>query len=397
MSEVLIHVDHASKRFCRDLKRSLLYGVQDSLSDLIGRRNGNPILRSGEFWALDDVSFEVRRGECLGLIGRNGAGKTTLLKMLNGLIKPDKGRIEMRGRVAALIALGAGFNPILTGRENIYVNGSVLGLSKKEIGQKLEDIIEFADIGEFIDSPVQTYSSGMQVRLGFAIATSLEPDVLLLDEVLAVGDIDFRAKCYERIGKIISRTAVILVSHNMAQIPRLCDKVLFLSKGGASVLPVAEGINAYIQTAGDATFETRRPPLILAPGLRSAQLAMTPTELVSFGKATIRVEVHTEQAYDIGLIVGNFVTPDGREGAEFRLSPLPGVNAFHLGRTDLEIEIASLPFSSGKYLLNLAIFDSTRKVPLVHFINGSEVTVVGQHIASFPNLLKASDARETRH
>ena len=122
---------------------------------------------------MNDVSFELKRGECLGLIGRNGAGKTTLLKMLNGLIKPDHGRIEMRGRVGALIALGAGFNPILTGRENIYVNGAVLGLTKREIDEKIEDIIDFAEIREFIDSPVQSYSSGMQVRLGFAVATAL--------------------------------------------------------------------------------------------------------------------------------------------------------------------------------------------------------------------------------
>ena len=147
-------------------------------------------LRDGEFWAVQDVSFELRRGECLGLIGHNGAGKTTLLKMLNGLIKPDAGSITMRGRVGALIALGAGFNPILTGRENIYINGSVLGLTKKEIDAKIDEIIDFAEIREFIDMPVQSYSSGMSVRLGFAVAANLEPDILILDEVLAVGDIN---------------------------------------------------------------------------------------------------------------------------------------------------------------------------------------------------------------
>ena len=193
----LVRVEGVSKIFCRSLKRSLHYGLIDSLSDIlpVGKRkyheNGEPILRKEEFWAVKDVSFELRRGECLGLIGRNGAGKTTLLKMLNGLIKPDKGRIEMRGRMGALIALGAGFNPILTGRENIYVNGSISGLSKKEIEDKIEEIIDFSEIREFIDTPVQSYSSGMPVRLGFAIATALNPDILLLDEVLAVGDTHF--------------------------------------------------------------------------------------------------------------------------------------------------------------------------------------------------------------
>src|SRR6202012_1950313 len=189
-------------------------------------------LRAGEFWAVRDVSFALRRGECLGLIGHNGAGKTTLLKMLNGLIKPDSGKITLRGRVGALIALGAGFNPILTGRENIYVNAAVLGLTKKEIDLKIEKIIDFSEIREFIDSPVQSYSSGMQVRLGFAVATALEPDVLLLDEVLAVGDVSFQAKCFNTLARFRSQgTAFILVSHNMHQISRYCDQVLYLKRG----------------------------------------------------------------------------------------------------------------------------------------------------------------------
>ena len=233
----LVRVEGVSKIFCRSLKRSLHYGLMDSLSDIlpVGKRkydeNGEPILRKEEFWAVKDVSFELRRGECLGLIGRNGAGKTTLLKMLNGLIKPDKGRIEMRGRVGALIALGAGFNPILTGRENIYVNGSILGLSKKEIEDKLDEIIDFSEIREFIDSPVQSYSSGMAVRLGFAIASSLNPDILLLDEVLAVGDFAFRMKCFERIGSLMRKAAVVFVSHNAHEVRALCNNALYLSRG----------------------------------------------------------------------------------------------------------------------------------------------------------------------
>lgn len=191
----------------------------------------SPSLRPGEFWANKDISFELRRGECIGLIGKNGAGKTTLLKMLNGLIKPDSGTIEMRGRVGALIALGAGFNPILTGRENIYVNGSILGLSKQEITEKIEEIIDFAEIRDFIDSPVQSYSSGMQVRLGFAVATAMNPDILILDEVLAVGDVGFRTKCYNRIYEVCKTAAVIFVSHNMPQVDRLCSRALVLSGG----------------------------------------------------------------------------------------------------------------------------------------------------------------------
>ncbi len=196
--EVLVKVEGVSKKFCRSLKRSLWYGVQDVTSELIGRPGGHDELRKNEFWAVQDVSFELKRGECLGLIGPNGAGKSTLLKMLNGLVKPDRGRITMRGRIGALIELGAGFNPILTGRENIYVNGSVLGFTKKEIDRKFDAIADFAEIGEFIDTPVQNYSSGMRVRLGFAVAAQMEPDVFLIDEILAVGDVGFQNKVPKR-------------------------------------------------------------------------------------------------------------------------------------------------------------------------------------------------------
>lgn len=263
--DVLVRVEGVSKIFCRDLKKSLLYGLQDSARDLLSwgkksefrdqssassddsssstldlrrqtssssRASGSRALRHGEFLAVDNVSFELRRGECLGLIGHNGAGKTTLLKMLNGLIKPDAGRIEMRGRVGALIALGAGFNPILSGRENIYVNGSILGLAKSEIDAKIEAIIEFAEISEFIDAPVQSYSSGMQVRLGFAVATAMEPDILLVDEVLAVGDFNFRWKCLNKIRNLMrSGVSIILVSHNAADLARTCQTGLFLKSG----------------------------------------------------------------------------------------------------------------------------------------------------------------------
>lgn len=234
MSETLVNVEGVSKKFCRSLKRSLWYGMQDLGREMTGHRHGgNGDLRSDEFWAVKDVNFQLKRGECLGLVGHNGAGKTTLLKMLNGLIKPDRGQIEMRGKVGALIALGAGFNPILTGRENIYVNAAVLGLTKKETDSKFLQIVEYAGIPDFIDAPVQTYSSGMAVRLGFAIAAHTEPEILLLDEVLAVGDIAFQAKCFNTLADFRRRgVASILVSHNMHHIARYADKVLYLKKGG---------------------------------------------------------------------------------------------------------------------------------------------------------------------
>lgn len=256
-SEVLVKVENVSKKFCRDLKRSLWYGVKDISSELFGaKKNGQ--LRPKEFWAVDDVSFELRRGECLGLIGHNGAGKSTLLKMLNGLIKPDKGRITMKGRIGALIELGAGFNPILTGRENIYNNGAVLGFSKKEIDAKFDAIVDFAEIGEFIDTPVQNYSSGMKVRLGFAVAAQMEPDVLIIDEVLAVGDLGFRIKCFNEIYKIIEKAAVILVSHSMPQVAQVCRTGMVMNNGKTLFEPgkVSDAIVCYYNLFGNDEVNT---------------------------------------------------------------------------------------------------------------------------------------------
>lgn len=232
MSEVLVNVENLSKKFCRNLKRSLWYGVRDMTAELAGKSKHHHTLREEEFWAVKDVSFQLRSGEALGIIGHNGAGKTTLLRMLNGLIKPDTGSIRVKGRMQALIALGAGFNPVLSGRENIYVNASVLGFSKMEIDRIYDQIVEFSGIEEFIDMPVQSYSSGMAVRLGFSVAAHMEPDVLLVDEVLAVGDLAFKTKCQLRIQELReSGVAIILVSHNLHTISHTCARTITLEKG----------------------------------------------------------------------------------------------------------------------------------------------------------------------
>lgn len=235
MTDTLIKVEKVSKKFCRSLKRSLWYGMQDLGSELLRcRPDGNGELREHEFWAVKDVSFELKRGECLGLIGLNGAGKTTLLRMLNGLIRPDQGRIEMRGRVGALIALGAGFNPVLTGRENIYVNAAVLGFSQREVDAKLNDIVDFSQLNEFIDSPVMRYSSGMYVRLGFSVAAHFNPDILLVDEALAVGDLAFAVKCLNRIAELRKGgTTVIFVSHNELQVREAAQSCILMHQGRA--------------------------------------------------------------------------------------------------------------------------------------------------------------------
>lgn len=231
-SEIVLSVRGVSKKFCRDLKKSLFYGVKDIAGDLTGLRTKSDRLRAKEFWALDCVSLQLRRGEALGLVGKNGSGKSTLLRIIAGLIRPDLGTVETKGRVAPLIALGAGFNPILTGRENIYANMAILGLSKPEIDERFDDVVEFAEVGDAIDSPVQTYSSGMAARLGFASAIHTEPDIILIDEVLAVGDIKFKTKCYNKLHELRqNQTSFIMVSHSSHSIATVCESAVYLQQG----------------------------------------------------------------------------------------------------------------------------------------------------------------------
>lgn len=185
-----------------------------------------------DFWALKNITFNVKRGEVLGLIGHNGAGKSTLLRVIAGVYTPDEGEVHVKGQVSPLLSLGAGFQPDLTGRENIYMNGVLLGISKKEIDAKINDIIEFSGLKDFIDAQVRTYSSGMVARLGFSIATMIEPDILLIDEILSVGDKEFRDKARKKMEQLMKKARVIVIAtHNTATITDLCNKVIWLHKG----------------------------------------------------------------------------------------------------------------------------------------------------------------------
>lgn len=232
-NNIAIKVENLSKKYCKSLKKSVFYGMVDIGRNMLGLSSHSDNLRPNEFWAVNNVSFEVKRGEALGLIGHNGSGKTTVLKLLNGIFWPDRGKITIKGRVGALIAVGAGFHPLLTGRENIYINGAILGMTKSEINKKFNSIVEFADIGDFLDSPVKHYSSGMFVRLGFAVAVHCEPDILLVDEVLAVGDRNFQIKCFRKMHELKKRNdvSIVFVSHNENNIREYTQKSIVLSNG----------------------------------------------------------------------------------------------------------------------------------------------------------------------
>jgi lipopolysaccharide transport system ATP-binding protein len=263
MSEVVIRAEHLGKRYriSHQGERQRYVALRDVLADklLAPKRwltsrfssvaGDRP--RNEDFWALRDISFEVKQGESLGIIGRNGAGKSTLLKLLSRITEPTEGRARIRGRVASLLEVGAGFHPELTGRENIYLNGSILGMTRAEIRKKFDEIVAFAEIERFLDTPVKRYSSGMYLRLAFSVAAHLEPEILVVDEVLAVGDVGFQKKCMDYMKRLTrSGITILLVSHNLFAVRAMCSRVLTLSAGRLRFEgPAARGIEIYEENA----------------------------------------------------------------------------------------------------------------------------------------------------
>ena len=260
MSNIAIAVEHVSKRYRlggRPKYRTLRDSVSDAFTAPFWRRKPKDEAEE-TFWALDDVSFSIEHGEVLGIIGRNGAGKSTLLKVLSRITEPTKGEVRVHGRVASLLEVGTGFHPELSGRDNIFLNGAILGMKKAEIRRKFDEIVSFAEVEKFIDTPVKHYSSGMYVRLAFAVAAHLEPEILVIDEVLAVGDAQFQKKCLGKIGDVARHgRTVLFVSHNMAPIKQLCSRALVMRKGELVCDSDADsGIEFYIQSAGTVDINT---------------------------------------------------------------------------------------------------------------------------------------------
>lgn len=359
MSAVAVEAIQVSKKF------RLVKERNDSLKVAImrGRRTV-----AEDFWAVQDVSFQVKEGTTFGLIGENGSGKSTMLKCLTKILKPDKGTITVQGKMSALLELGAGFHPELTGRENVYLNGAILGLGRRELKRRFDEIVEFAGIEKFIDEPVKNYSSGMYVRLGFSVAINVDPDILLVDEVLAVGDESFQRKCSEKFASLKSEgKTIVLVSHGMTQVHDLCDDVAWLEHGRLRLLgPAREVVDAYTSSvqvdrrvdesggnrwgSGEARVE----------GVAFIDQEGVPTSHLSCGSpATLRINYVAENGVDkpvfgiaIHTLEGTHVTGPNSKDAGLEISHIAG-------RGHVDILFDPLLLVPGTYDLNVSLLDHT--------------------------------------
>lgn len=319
-----------------------------------------------EFWALQDVSFEVQQGEVLGIIGRNGAGKSTLLKLLSRITEPTSGRITLRGRVASLLEVGTGFHPELTGRENIYLNGAILGMTRAEIRKKFDEIVAFAEVEQFLDTPVKRYSSGMYVRLAFAVAAHLEPEILIVDEVLAVGDAEFQKKCLGKIDEVSHREGrtVLFVSHHMEAVMKLCDRGIVL--GGGRITGVgepAEVVSRYLKRnfcgSGEVLLASKPRPAGLPRRLQLVRAASVPPQSdwsFPFGEhLALDLQVDSETTIEeIELGIGLFSTK-GFEVASWSTSCNAQTVTAFIGPNVFRMEFEDLMLLPGQYYLGIGL------------------------------------------
>jgi lipopolysaccharide transport system ATP-binding protein len=368
----IIQVDHLTKEYQLGAMQSLKQTLLNTGMRLRGKRPPERPL----FKALDDVSLSIEEGEVVGIIGHNGAGKSTLLKMLARISTPSRGSVRVEGRIAPLIEVGAGFVPDFTGRENVYLNGSILGLSRREIDRKFDEIVDFAEMAEFIDTPVKRYSSGMQVKLAFAVATSIESEILIVDEVLAVGDLAFQRKCFDRMEELIKRQGktVLVVSHNIRQIERLSGRVLMLDHGRiiADGLPKDVCERFYLQSnekiAAQAAEQYKSGRNIKTTGeivLKSLTLSdgegNESTRVISGAPMTIRGEFESKvDLPDVEIMYGIHTT-DMIYIATMGTAHLTGEAAIRVGSNVVECEVQSVPLVPGTYALRVGVLDRNRR------------------------------------
>jgi lipopolysaccharide transport system ATP-binding protein len=384
-NDTIVSVEHLYKKYCKSVKASMYYGIVDIARNTIGMSARSHRLRRNEFWALDDVSFEIKRGETLSIVGPNGSGKTTLLKMLNGIFWPDKGRVSIRGKVGALIEVGAGFHPLLTGKENIYVNAAILGMRKKEVDKKFDAIVGFADIGDFINVPVKYYSSGMFVRLGFAIAVHCEPDVMLIDEILAVGDIGFRVKCYNKIAELAKQCATVIVSHDVSAMARISTKTIVVNKGTI----IFQGLPDKAMQYYSSIFEQEKA-VIDSEGVRlvSNEMRMECENGCFLSPIGSHIELDlilfSEAKIDPAIFMLTFKHSSGEFVAEWN-SWYAGTNIkLYEGEQRLRITVGPIWLNPGVYYLSLVITSQNRMEHLLMVYHGWTLKITGERCGNVP-------------
>ena len=366
MAEPAISISGLGKRYRLQRQASERYTalrdvIQQGFKNLVTRKSATDGSREEtDFWALRDVSFDVSQGESVGIVGRNGAGKSTLLKILSRITEPTAGRFSWRGRMASLLEVGTGFHPELTGRENIYLNAAILGMNRAEIRARLDQIVAFAEVERFLDTPVKRYSSGMYMRLAFAVAAHVEPDILVLDEVLAVGDIAFQRKCFSRLGDLATqqKTTVLMISHNMQALLRLCDRGLLLHDGRL----VAEGgIDSVVQQyhrqfaenrlSFDCTQQPRADRLRLQATIRRVAIEGSDAG-VSFGSALeFRLEIEQRVATPGLALAWAVFSSHGDETASARVM----VASLPAPRSAICLRIPHLRLAPGHYTVNFGL------------------------------------------
>lgn len=376
-ARVVLEVEGISKKFARGFfgaRRSALRDIWREIA--VWNTSPRDRLHAAEFWALHEVSFALREGDALGIIGANGAGKSTLLKVLSRLLKPDTGSVRISGRVGTLIELGAGFNPVLSGRENVFAQGALYGFGVRQMAQRLEAIVDFADIGEGIDKPVQHYSSGMRARLGFAVAVHVDPQLLLVDEVLAVGDLAFQNKCMRHMREFRERGGtLVFVGHAGHQVQAACDRAIVLERGECRFDgDVVDALDYYFrqQQSGDAI-----PVTAGGSGAALLQMAAGNAQGVTMGDVVVRgaagapssgapadiIAPYTaERAHPRALLFCAFYSIDGQRALAGAALEIPG--GLVAGAASVHARLPRLPFNEGSYQLRLALIDMELGYPV---------------------------------
>jgi len=397
MCRPVVSVNHLSKKYCRELRRSLRYGLHDMARELCWwvKRDLSLKLRHAEFWALQDISFELRPGESLAVIGANGAGKSTLLKVLYGLVKPDCGKVTVAGRVEAMIELGTGFNPVLSGRENVYVNAAIHGLSRRQVDQLMDKIVDFAGLDEFMDTPVRYYSSGMQARLSYAVAAHLNPDVLLVDEVLAVGDISYQRKCFGHMQKYLDAGgSLIFVSHSPYQIQSICQSGILLEQGRLTFSGTAvEALNCYFESRqrNDGEASPRMQVLDEDHPVAIDSLSAEPArgDVIRTGEdLRLTLKYRSQESADV---VWGFSIWTGDQWVCVTGGVEPTSSTLTRGAGELRCLIPRLPLAAGSYWLRAVILDPVTLLPLalLGWQNSPQALIVRAHPSKVNNALAA--------